>query len=207
MDKRSAEVGLGVAVVSRVRAKSIPDYGIGPYRAGDVFEVLLAQIGKLGSDLAADLIVGGSRDADAARFGNALKPCRNVDAVAKDVMGLDDHVADIDAHTESNAPVFHVADCKFMNAGLELHGSSDRFDCARKFRQEPVASVLHDVAAVFRNRGLDTVREERCQFGVSSLFVIVHKPRITSHVGGQYRRQSPFDPDWPLLHHGPQSNP
>src|SRR5260370_302357 len=38
------------------------------------------------------------------------------------------------------------------------------------------------------------------------LFVLVHKPRIASDVSGQYRRQPALDPDWPLLHHGPQSN-
>ena len=128
------------------------------------------------------------RDTYAAGFGDALKPRRDVNAVSKDVMGFDDDVADIEPHTEENAPVFRIADCKFLDAGLELHGSSDRFDRARKLRQEPVAGILHDAAAVLRNRGLDTSREERRQFGVCSLFVIVHEPRIAGHVGGQYRR-------------------
>jgi hypothetical protein len=51
-----------------------------------------------------------------------------------------------------------------------------------------------------------SIRQERCYFTMRSLFVIVHQPRVTSHVGGQYRRQPALDPDWPLLHHGPQSN-
>ena len=42
---------------------------------------------------------------------------------------------------------------------------------------------------------------QRRQFGMGSLFVIVHKPRVTSHVGGQYCRQLALNPDWPLLHH------
>ncbi len=138
------------------RAKPIPDHGIGPDRAGDILEVLLAQIGELNPDLASDVIVGRRRDADATGFCDALKPRRNVNAVAKDVMGLDNYVADIDADTESNAPVFRITDCKFINAGLELHGSSNRFDRARKLRQEPVTGVLHDAAAVFGNRGLDS---------------------------------------------------
>src|SRR5712672_3132261 len=46
-------------------------------------------------------------------------------------------------------------------------------------------------------------REERRQLGVGRLFVMMHEPRIASHVGGQYRRQPTLDPDWPLLHHGP----
>ena len=110
MERRGGESGLGCARCSLCRrARSIPDHGIGPDRAGDVFEVLLAQIGELNPDLASDLIVGRRRDADAAGFCDALKPCRNINAVSKDVMGLDDYVADIDAHTESNAPVFRVS--------------------------------------------------------------------------------------------------
>ena len=120
-------------------------------------------------------------------------------------MRLDNYVADIDAHAESDAPVFRVTDCKFLDAGLKLHSSPNRFDRARKLRQEPVAGVLHDAATVFRNRRADSVRQERCQFGVRSLFVIVHEPRIASHVGGQYRRQPAFDPalaalaPWPAI--------
>ncbi|KRR16332.1 hypothetical protein CQ13_36895 [Bradyrhizobium retamae] len=68
------------------------------------------------------------------------------------------YVADIDAYTESNAPIFNISDCQFVNPGLELYSSSDGFDGARKLRQESVAGVLHDAAAVVRNRWLYTVR-------------------------------------------------
>jgi hypothetical protein len=47
--------------------------------------------------LIARVIEDRLRDADTAGFGNALEPCRDVDAVPKDVMRLDDHVADVDA--------------------------------------------------------------------------------------------------------------
>ena len=77
----------------------------------DVFEVLLTQIGELSSDLASDVIVDGRRDADAAGFCHAFQPRRDVDAVSKNVMGLDDDVADIDAHAKSDAVIFKVADC------------------------------------------------------------------------------------------------
>ena len=67
---------------------------------------MLAQIGELDADLNRDMIVSGRRDADAAGFCDALKPRRNIYAVPKDVMRLDNHVADVDSHTESNAIVF-----------------------------------------------------------------------------------------------------
>src|SRR5262249_16812298 len=70
----------------------------------------------------------------------------------------------------------------------------------------PVPGVLHDATAVRCDCRVDSVRQERRQPGMGALFVIVHEPRVASHVGGQYRRQLALDPDWPLLHHGPQTH-
>jgi len=97
----------------------IPDHLIGPDRTGDVLEALPVQIGKLNPDLAPDMIVGRRRNADTAGFCDALESCRYVNVVPKDVMRLNNHVADIDADTEAKAPVFSVSDCKFMNTALE----------------------------------------------------------------------------------------
>ena len=122
------------------------DHGIGPDRKRDVFEVLLAQIGELNANLAPDVIVSGRRDADAPGFCDAFKPRRNIHPIPKDVVRLNNYVTDIDAHTESNAPVLHIAVSQVVDAGLELHSSSNGFDRARKLRQEPIASDF-DIAA------------------------------------------------------------
>jgi hypothetical protein len=55
-----------------------------------------------------------------SRVCDALKPCRDIHAIPEDVMRLDDYVADIDAHSESNAPVFQITDRKTVDASLEL---------------------------------------------------------------------------------------
>jgi hypothetical protein len=167
----------------------------------NILEALLTQIGELNSDLSHNLIVGRRRDADAARFCDALEPCRNIYAIPEDVMRLDNYVADIDAHTESNALVFHVIDGKFVDACLELHSGPNGLDRTGKLRQKPVAGVFDNAAAMVRYCRAHNIRQECYHFGVRSLFVIVHKARIASHVSGQYRRQPPFDPDWLLLHH------
>src|SRR5947209_15846520 len=39
-------------------------------------------------------------DIDAARFGKRFEPGRDVDAVAIDVVAVDDHIADVDADAE-----------------------------------------------------------------------------------------------------------
>jgi hypothetical protein len=141
------------------------------------------------------LIVDGGRNADTAGFCDALKPCRDIHAIPEDVMRLDDYVADIDAHSESNAPIFQITDRKTVDASLELRGSSNCFHRAPKLRQKTVPGVLDNPAAVFGNCRGDSVRQERCRFGVRGLLVIMHEARIASHVGGQYRRQPALDPD------------
>ena len=50
------------------------------------FSLCSTQIGELDWDLAAHLIIGRSRDADAARLCDTLKPRGDVDAIAKDVV-------------------------------------------------------------------------------------------------------------------------
>ena len=104
MERRGGESGPGLRQPVSP-GQPIWDHSIGPDRAVDVLEVLLAQIGELDADLASDLVVGRRGDADATGFCDALKPRRNIDAVSKDVMRLDDYVANIDADAEGNAPV------------------------------------------------------------------------------------------------------
>jgi hypothetical protein len=70
------------------------------------------------------MVLARRRYADAAGFCDALKPRGDVHAVAKDVVRLDDYVADIDADTESNTPVFRIGGCEFFDVGLELHSGS-----------------------------------------------------------------------------------
>jgi len=91
---------------------------------------------------------------------DALKPCRNIYAIPKDVMRLDDYVAHIDADTESNLSVFCSGGCEFFDTGLELQSRSNRSDRTWKLCQEPITGVLHDATAVFGNRRVDSVRQE-----------------------------------------------
>src|SRR5712664_1831944 len=88
------------------------------------------------------------RPQDTAGFCDALKSCRNIYAVTKNVMRLNNYVADIDTHTESNAPVFHVTDCKFLSTGLEQHRGPNRFDRTRKLRQGNRQTGAIDCTAV-----------------------------------------------------------
>jgi hypothetical protein len=126
----------------------------------DVLQLSLTEVSEAGSNLASDMIVGRRGNANAAGLGDAFEPRRNVDAISKNVIGFYDDITDVNSHTKGDASVFRVTGCELLHAGLELHCRSYRFDCARKFREEPVAGVLHDPATVFGDRRLDAIREK-----------------------------------------------
>ncbi len=54
-------------------------------------------------DLAANLPVRIIRDANAARFGDAFQACCNVDAIAEDVVVVDDDIPDMNPDAEFDA--------------------------------------------------------------------------------------------------------
>ena len=55
--------------------------------------------------------------------------------------------------------------------------------------------------------GKHSLPQEKGQPSVRILFVTMHEPGIAGYVGGQDSRRPPLNSDWPLLHHGWQSNP
>ncbi len=126
---------------------SSPDYSVGPHSPINVLERSLAQIDEVDPSFAADIIVRRRRDTDAAWLRQALKPRCDVDAVSEDVMWLNNYVTNVDTNPERNAPFFRVTRGQLLDAALEQHRSSNRFDGARKLGQEPVAGILDDPAA------------------------------------------------------------
>jgi hypothetical protein len=56
-------------------------------------------------ELIPDLLVNGMGDANGARLGESLEACSDVNAIAKDVAAIDNHVAKIDTDPELQTPV------------------------------------------------------------------------------------------------------
>src|SRR5215831_721492 len=72
-------------------------------RIGNVFEPLLAEIDELGRNRSAHMAPGIGGDANAAGRGQAFEARGDIDAVAVDVVGGDNDVAEIDADAELDA--------------------------------------------------------------------------------------------------------
>src|SRR5664279_5252928 len=74
-----------------------------PHRAVDVLDGDLAAIREANVDAVADALVDDRGDADATRRSEGFQTRRHVDAVAVDVVAVDDHVAEVDADPQHNA--------------------------------------------------------------------------------------------------------
>ena len=88
----------------------------GAHRFSDVFQCLKAHIIVGEIDLAADLPVCVIGDADAARLRDSFEACRDVDAIAKNIVVIDDDVADVNADTKFDPAVLrHVGVLRAMS--------------------------------------------------------------------------------------------
>src|SRR5262249_18672414 len=71
----------------------------------NVLQGLLTHVFECEIELAGSVLLYTRRDGDPARFGQLLKPCGDVDAVAKNIAVLDDDVALMDPYTELDPTV------------------------------------------------------------------------------------------------------
>src|SRR5690606_20165038 len=121
----------------------------------DVLDRLLAAILELERELVAHLLVGRTRNADAARLGELLEPRGYVDSVAEHVIALDDDVTDIDSDAELDALLGrHVGIAPahpVLDRDRALHGIDD----ARELDQDTIAGRLDDTAVELREPRVD----------------------------------------------------
>ena len=163
-----------------------------PHRPGDVLHRLLAQVLEHDAELVAHRIAHRARDEDAARIGERLEPRGDVDAVAVDVVALDDHVAQVDADAELDAAVVLRGAVAVGHAGLDGDGAAHRLDGAGEIDQQAVAGALDDAAAVRRDMGFDELAEMRLEPAQRAFLVVPHQPAVADHVGRQDGRELAF---------------
>ena len=73
--------------------------------ARDILDLLRAEILEGEAQLVEDLIAHDPADADSARVGQRFEARRHIDAIAEDVVAVDDDVADVDADPKVEPPI------------------------------------------------------------------------------------------------------
>jgi len=104
-------------------------------RPRDVLEALLAEIREGEVEPACRVLLHPRRNADAAGLGQTFEPGRDIDAVAKDVVVLDDNIALVNAGAEVDAAVYRQRTIAIGQRRLQLGRTPHRVDDARKLDQ------------------------------------------------------------------------
>ena len=92
------------------------------------FRLCSPRSAKLGLDLAAHLPEGVFGEADATGLGDAFEPGGDVDAVAEDVVSLDQHVADMDTDAPFHSAFVGDARIPLHRKPLQREGALDSAD-------------------------------------------------------------------------------
>ena len=133
-------------------------------------------------------------NADAAGVGDAFQPGRDIDAVAKNVVVVDDDVADMDADAEFDAFCLGDVDIAQAHRALHLDRAAHRVHRAAELDQHAVAGGFDDAAAIFGDLGIDQRLAEGFQAGQRALLVDAHQPAIAGDVRREDCRQPSLHP-------------
>jgi len=169
---------------------------------GDVFQCLLAEIFDRKIELPASLGDDRAGHADAAGFGQPFQPRGDVDAIAKQIIAVEDHVAEIDPDPELDAPVGHLGGIALRHRPLHRDGTAHRIDDAAELDQHPIAGGLDDPAVMLGDLRIDELAAQRLEAFERALLILPHQPRIPRHIGGKYRGKTAFDANSPYRLHG-----
>ena len=160
---------------------------VDPYWAHDVFDLLLAQILEGVIELVAHLVAHDPGDADPAGLGQPPQPRSDIHSVAKDVVFLNDYVAEIDADPKPDALFVWHLELAVDHPALNLHSAANGVYNTRKLRQEAIAGVLHNPAAMLLDLRIDKLPQMRLEAFVRALLIRPHQPRIPRHIGSEDR--------------------
>jgi hypothetical protein len=123
------------------------------------------------------------RNADAARLRNALKARRYVDAIAKDVVAINDDVAHIDADAELDVLAGRQIGISFRHRALNVDGATNRIDRTGELYQRAIARSLDDAAAILRDLWVDEGFAQGFECSVGALFIAAHQATVAYDVG------------------------
>ena len=123
-------------------------------------------------------------DADTARLGERLHAGRDIDAVAEDVVAIDDYVTEIYSNPEPDPVVLGNAGPAIDHRALQFRGAADCVDNAGEFRQHTVAGVLDDAARMLGDLRVDKLAAVRLEPLMRALLIRAHQPRVARHIGG-----------------------
>jgi hypothetical protein len=126
-----------------------------PHRLDNILEDLRPHVVEGDLDLSPDLSIGVIGQADAAGLGDAFEASCDIDAIAEDVVVVDDDVADVDADPEFDSDILREVGVLPRHVALDLHNATRCIDRAGELDQQAVTGGLDDATAMRGDAGID----------------------------------------------------
>ena len=129
-----------------------------PDRIDDILEFFRAEIAGREVKPPRHLALGVLGETNRAGLGDALKTRGDIDAVAHQIaIRLLDHVAEVDADAELNAPLGRQAGVALEHAVLHLDGATHGVDHTAKLDQAAVTGAFDYAPMMRRDRRINQI--------------------------------------------------
>ena len=151
------------------------------------FKALFAKILEGDRQRPSCVLLNPRRYADATRLGKTFEACCDIHAVAEDVIGLDDYVAQIDANTECDLLVRDYAGTSLGDTLVDLDCTPNGLHDALEFCKKAVADCLYACPAVIGDGRHQKLAKQRSDARMRALFVRSHKAAVAGDVGDEDR--------------------
>jgi hypothetical protein len=121
-----------------------------------------------------------------ARLAFVLEPCGDIDPIPKNVVAIDDDVANVYSHPKLET---RPTPCRsFRHFLLNLDSAGHGIDGTCGLHQHAVAGSLYDAAVVLGDGGIDDLLPQFFQGCQSAHLVGPHQARVTGNISRQHRR-------------------
>jgi hypothetical protein len=161
---------------------------VGVDRPLDVLEALFAGIVYAELHLPWELFVNSSGHEHAAGLRNLLQPRGDVDAVADQVVAIDNDIAEMDADAKNDGFLGGSVELRPFELLLDRRSTIHRLDYRRELDQHAVAHQLDCAPAMLGDQRFDDLLASCFQGGKGPDLVGFHHAREADDVGGQNSR-------------------
>src|SRR5690349_4142985 len=164
---------------------------------GDVLDLAFAERLIAANQLVLDLLVDAAGDVEVSRIGNSFEPRRNVNAIAIDVVGFDNDVAEIHANSVLYPLLTRERRVTPDHALLDDDAAADGFDRAVEYREKTVTGAFNKSSVMLDDRGVNELAPIPLHARVRALLIHCHESAVAGDISGQDSRETPWRPiDW-----------
>src|ERR671934_43463 len=133
-------------------------------------------------------------DADPTWLRQSLQTRSDIDAVAVNILVVDDDVTDVETDAKLDTPFRRDLDVALGDLPLDVDRAAYRIDDAGKLDQDAIARGLDDAPAMLRDFWIDDRASVAFEGRQRAFFIQTHQPGIACDIPRENGREPALDP-------------